>query len=127
MRLIDADTLEDVVTEINNRWEIPITRYEFKRIESVLFEMPTIEAVPVSAAQDEDFRIASEIRIAVGCDTSKECWELVRRGDIQRVKHGRWKGAGMGDYMCSLCATIVSGNRHHYCPNCGCMMDEVEE
>lgn len=43
------------------------------------------------------------------------------------TKHGRWKGAGMGDYMCSLCNTIVSGNRYHYCPNCGARMDEVEE
>ena len=37
-------------------------------------------------------------------------------------KHGRWKGAGMGDYMCSLCAEVVSGNRWHYCPNCGAQM-----
>lgn len=37
-------------------------------------------------------------------------------------KHGRWKGAGMGDYMCSLCAEVVSGNRYHYCPNCGADM-----
>lgn len=42
-------------------------------------------------------------------------------------KHGRWKGAGMGDYMCSLCAEVVSGNRWHYCPNCGAQMaSEVE-
>lgn len=41
-------------------------------------------------------------------------------------KHGRWKGAGMGDYMCSLCATVVSGNRYHYCPNCGARMDKGE-
>lgn len=42
-------------------------------------------------------------------------------------RQARWKGAGMGDYMCSLCATVVSGNRYHYCPNCGARMDEVEE
>lgn len=46
--------------------------------------------------------------------------------DAEPTKHGRWKGAGMGDYMCSLCATVVSGNRYHYCPNCGAKMDEVE-
>ena len=43
-----------------------------------------------------------------------------------KQKHGRWKGAGMGDYMCSLCATVVSGNRYNYCPNCGARMDESE-
>lgn len=42
---------------------------------------------------------------------------------IDPTKHGRWKGAGMGDYMCSLCATVVSGNRYHYCPKCGARMD----
>lgn len=47
--------------------------------------------------------------------------------DRAEPKHGRWKGAGMGDYMCSWCATVVSGNRYHYCPNCGAKMDEVEE
>ena len=41
----------------------------------------------------------------------------------------RWKDAGMGDYMCSRCAEVISGNRHHYCPNCGAPMDldEVKE
>lgn len=43
------------------------------------------------------------------------------------IKHGRWKGAGMGDYMCSWCGEVVSGNRYHYCPNCGARMEEVQE
>lgn len=43
------------------------------------------------------------------------------------TKRGRWKGAGMGDYMCSLCNMVVSGNRYHYCPNCGARMDETVE
>ena len=42
-------------------------------------------------------------------------------------KRGRWKSAGMGDYMCSLCAEFVSGNRWHYCPNCGAEMREMDE
>ena len=42
MRLIDADALETVITQLNeNGWEI--TRGEYKLIDSVLFEMPTIE------------------------------------------------------------------------------------
>lgn len=46
---------------------------------------------------------------------------------IAENRQARWKGAGMGDYMCSLCNMVVSGNHYHYCPNCGAKMDEVEE
>jgi hypothetical protein len=36
---------------------------------------------------------------------------------------GRWKGAGMGDYLCSLCWEVYSGgNEFKYCPNCGAKM-----
>ena len=38
------------------------------------------------------------------------------------IRQARWKGAGMGDYMCSLCNEVVTGNRYHYCPNCGAKM-----
>ena len=43
--------------------------------------------------------------------------------DVAEVKHGRWKGAGMGDYYCSLCQEVESGNDFKYCPNCGAKMD----
>lgn len=39
------------------------------------------------------------------------------------VEHGRWKGAGMGDYRCSVCDETVSGCHFDYCPWCGAMMD----
>jgi rubrerythrin len=35
----------------------------------------------------------------------------------------RWKGEGFGDFSCSLCTEIVSGNDHNFCPNCGAKMD----
>ena len=38
----------------------------------------------------------------------------------------RWKGAGMGDYYCSLCQHTISG-RTKFCPECGAKMDEWEE
>ncbi len=38
----------------------------------------------------------------------------------------RWKGAGMGDYYCSLCNYQMSG-RTKFCPECGAKMDEWEE
>lgn len=37
-------------------------------------------------------------------------------------KQARWKGAGMGDYECTLCWETVSGNRNRYCPHCGATM-----
>lgn len=45
MRLIDADKLDDTIIRLNEEdWQI--TRYEYKRIEGVIFEMPTVQAVP---------------------------------------------------------------------------------
>lgn len=38
----------------------------------------------------------------------------------------RWKGAGMGDYYCSLCQYQMSG-RTKFCPECGAKMDEWED
>ena len=42
--------------------------------------------------------------------------------EAEPIRQARWKGAGMGDYMCSLCNEVVTGNRYHYCPNCGAKM-----
>lgn len=37
-------------------------------------------------------------------------------------KEARWKGAGFGDYYCSLCQEVVSGNELTECPYCGAKM-----
>ena len=38
-------------------------------------------------------------------------------------REGRWKGAGMGDYYCSLCQEMYSGgDEYNFCPNCGAKM-----
>lgn len=42
---------------------------------------------------------------------------------VSEIKRGRWKGAGMGDFACSLCSEVVSGNKYSYCPHCGAKMD----
>lgn len=39
-------------------------------------------------------------------------------------EEARWKGAGMGDYYCSLCGEVVSGNHLSECPNCKAKMKE---
>ena len=41
---------------------------------------------------------------------------------IKFVRQAHWKGAGMGDYYCSLCCETVGGNRERYCPACGAEM-----
>ena len=55
-----------------------------------------------------------------------ECQTIVEQAptaDVVEVKEARWKGAGMGDYYCSLCQETVSGNEFKYCPFCGAKMD----
>ena len=43
MRLIDADALDEVVLNLNTNRDFGITRGDYKLIDSVLFEFPTIE------------------------------------------------------------------------------------
>ena len=52
MRLIDADTIDDMVQDLNENHNSEITRNEYKRIIGVLYEMPTIDAVPVVRCKD---------------------------------------------------------------------------
>lgn len=39
---------------------------------------------------------------------------------------GRWKGAGFGDYRCSVCDEETSG-QPEYCPHCNAYMGKPEE
>ena len=53
--------------------------------------------------------------------------ELLYKVGYRKQKEGRWKGAGMGDYYCSLCNTTYSGgDEYNYCPNCGAKMKGEE-
>lgn len=97
-----------------------------------LLSLPSAERhEPITSEMDEIFRIASEIRLAVGCNTSRECWELVRKGDIQRVRHGRWimhiddlfpKESTMECDQCHEEQPLECDD--NYCPNCGAKMTE---
>lgn len=51
MRIIDANKLDDVVVRLNSQdWQI--TRGEYKLINRVLFEFPSVDAVPVVRCKD---------------------------------------------------------------------------
>ena len=56
-----------------------------------------------------------------------ECIESIETVDAEPVRHGRWKGEGMGDYSCILCGEVVSARDYRYCPYCGAKMDPIEE
>ena len=83
---------------------------------------------------DETCRIASDIRCAMGCKTSKECRDLISNGEIQRMKHGRWiKNEDRSGWHCSCCGKdnlyaypYAENNERElqdfYCPNCGADM-----
>lgn len=44
---------------------------------------------------------------------------------VLTVKEARWKGAGLGDYYCSLCCEQISGQTE-FCPNCHAYMGGIE-
>ena len=56
--------------------------------------------------------------------TCPDCIALdVYSKGYRQVPHARWKGAGFGDYYCSLCASEYSGaDEFNFCPNCGADM-----
>ena len=59
------------------------------------------------------------------CKTAESCDGCVSGcKHFKEEKRGRWKGAGLGDYLCSECWEQISGgDRFNYCPNCGAKMD----
>lgn len=85
----------------------------------------------ITSEMDETYRIASEIRLAAGCNTSRECWELARKGEIKRVKHGRWiikTDVAFPHMVCSECKKPFYGNMNDewdYCPHCGAKMNKI--
>lgn len=55
MRLIDADDLDNVVLRLNEEGRT-ITRSEYKTVDSIIFEFPTIEAELVRRGRWDDMR-----------------------------------------------------------------------
>ena len=142
MRPIDADALKAEWNEPTDWMDRDQVLCHITWFRAVIDNMPTISPKTgrwTNSEMDEAFRIASEVRIAVGCNTAKECWELARNGEIQRVKHGRWieypDVLQFPDVLdesyigCSQCKNVFSvidncTERFNYCPNCGARMDK---
>lgn len=58
------------------------------------------------------------------CFSNKLATYLYDAG-YRKQREGRWKGAGLGDYLCSVCWSVYSGgDKYNYCPNCGSRMKE---
>lgn len=97
MRLIDADALDNIVLRLNEEGRT-VTRSEYKTLDSIIFEFPTIEAEPV------------------------------RRGRWREIKSNDWSGGGayvcsVCGYGYSW-AGYHEANEFTYCPNCGARMEE---
>ena len=60
------------------------------------------------------------------CGISTRVAADIYNAGYRKQEEARWKGAGMGDYYCSICQHQISG-RTKFCPNCGAKMDEWEE
>ena len=41
-------------------------------------------------------------------------------------QEARYKGQGMGDYICSLCEEVTSDTRNEICEHCGATVDAFE-
>lgn len=99
MRLIDADALDDVVTRLNaENWGITVSDY--KMIDRVMFEFPTV-------------------------DTSTNTPTNERRGKWE----WSFADNGWADWKCSVCGWTKNTDVHinlgyRYCPNCGAKMEE---
>ncbi len=69
-RLIDADALDSVVLRLNTQENAQITRSEYKLIDSVIFEFPTVDAVPVRRGKWREYQTAD------GMNQCSECGVL---------------------------------------------------
>ena len=113
MRLIDADALDDIVLKLNKEGRT-ITRSEYKTVDSIIFEFPTIEAEPVRRGR----------WVYTGVNT----YDLSYGGTAYEPT-----------YRCSACGRIhesyvrldepimpEDADYPNYCPNCGARMEEQE-
>lgn len=99
MRLIDADALDDVVQILNEKkWDI--TRNNYKLIDAVLFEFPTIEPERKKGKWMPHIEKSREYIGTVLVDVRYDYW------------------------FCDACGYRVENGQptYNYCPNCGADM-----
>lgn len=60
MRLIDADSLDETITRLNEQ-DWGITRNEYKLIDRVIFEMPTVDVLDKIRAEIEERKVHEEL------------------------------------------------------------------
>lgn len=127
MRLIDADVLKYIKFHGVTDWT-PTEETSYQRgwngaIDAIMRNAPTVDG-----EIDEICRIASTVRTMFAIDTAHECWEMIRNGGIELVKHGHWISHG-SYFTCSVCGEEQYGidTGRYYCPNCGAKMDEVTD
>ncbi len=99
MRLIDADALDDVMMRLNFKENRGITRGEYKLIDSVLFEFPTIEQpqtwIPCSERlPEEEYVLISKKPTKLS--GSKWCVTIAIRMADPRSDKIHWRDIGFG-------------------------------
>ena len=88
MRLIDADDLDNVVLRLNEEGRT-ITRSEYKTVDSIIFEFPTIEAEPVRRG-----RWVEEPGMFM-CSVCHDVWSTEDEEMIKGFNYCPWCGAKM--------------------------------
>lgn len=98
MRLIDADALDDVIQILNEKnWGI--TRGDYKLIDAVLFEFPTIEERKKGKWTPKENRPKQEVFICSECG-----------------------GGAYSPWIGSRKTPKPNKCKYSYCPNCGADM-----
>ena len=103
MRLIDADALDDIVQDLNENKNYGITRSEYKRIDAVLFEFPTIEPERKTG------------RWVVTPDGRLACSNCLENPTNRIIINGNL-----------VYDMTPIRKRMRYCPNCGARMEVTE-
>lgn len=95
MRLIDADTLDEVITKLNAQGA-GITRLEYKIIDNVLVNFPTIEERKTGKwvlDEERSKECVEHIYICSACHNN-EAW-----GETERTRYCSYCGAEMENWI----------------------------
>lgn len=78
--------------------------------------------VEAPSAEVAEHYFMSQMPDAKICGIHEACFDDMKPGKpVMVVPEARWKGAGFGDYRCSLCDEETSGTPD-FCPHCHAYM-----